>query len=150
MREDVGERVGDRLGAPVRQRQIGDVGADGVGVALDQEGLRRVLLQQLFHRLGDAFELRNLAFGDRGGAELEGQRVEIDAAGHVADAGRTLHLVDRIETLDALDRRLLEEVVVVVLVLDEFGIEDVLLARNVAAASAAGRAPDRASLADAS
>ncbi len=51
-------------------------------------------------------------FLDVGAAETEGDRIQINAAHLVANEGRTLHLIDRIGTLDTLDRRLFEEVVI--------------------------------------
>ena len=68
--------------------------------------------------------------GDRGGAELEGQRVQVDAAHLVADAGGALHLGQRIGALDPLHGRLFEELVVEFVVLDVLRVEDVFLARN--------------------
>ena len=129
--KDVGQRFGHRLGPPVGQGKVGDVGADRVGVALDEEGLRRVLGQDLLHRLGDRIEPRDFAFGDFRRTEGEFQRVEIDAPRLVADARRALHLVERIEPLDLLHRRPVEEGVVLVRVAFGGVIQDVLLLRHV-------------------
>ncbi len=88
------------------------------------------LPQDLLHRRRHAFQPLNLAFVDRRRAELEGDGVEVDATGLVADARRTLHLVDRVEALDAFDGRLLQERIVGVRIVHPLGIEDVLLFGN--------------------
>ena len=66
--EDVGERPRNSLGATIRQDQIRLIGADGVGVAFDQEGLARVLLENAQDRLSERLHLVDLAVGDLGGA----------------------------------------------------------------------------------
>src|SRR6185312_1977394 len=128
--EGVGQGLRNGFGAPVGQREIGIVGTDGVGVAFDQEGFRRVFRQQLFHRGGDAFQFLHLAVGNRRRAELEGQRIEVDAAGDVAHAGGALDLLDRVEALDPFHRRLFQEFIIVVGIFDGFGVQDIPVARD--------------------
>ena len=70
-------------------------------------------------------DLRN-----RRAAEIEGDGVEVDAPRLVADAGRPLDLIDRVETLDTLDRRFAEELIVLVRAVHPPGIEDVVLDRH--------------------
>src|SRR5690606_11857024 len=80
--------------------------------------------------VGDALELGNFALRDGGGAELEGQRVHVDAADLVADSGGSLYLRQRIGAFDPFHRGLFEEFVIGVGLFDIFRFENVFLARD--------------------
>nr|CAI0338025.1 membrane hypothetical protein [Rhizobiaceae bacterium] len=110
---DVRQEARDRFGPLVGEDQVGLVGPHGIRMALDQEGLARILVQHLLHGLGDGAQRAGLRHRHVGAAGGEGDRVEVDAAHLVAQARGMLHLVDRIDPLDALDRRLREEVVII-------------------------------------
>src|ERR1700693_1770067 len=75
---DVGQYHGDRFGAAIRQRQVVDVVARGIGVTFDHEYLARVALhraQDALCHVGEAFDLagRHLP---RAGFEIH--RVDVD------------------------------------------------------------------------
>ena len=62
--EDAGQDFGDRLGAAIREREVVDVGAHGVGVAFDQEHFAGMPVDDPVQDLGDTFKLGKLVVGD--------------------------------------------------------------------------------------
>src|SRR5690606_17697432 len=67
---------------------------------------------------------------NRGRAELELDRVEVDAADLVADTGRVTDLIERVEALHLLHRGFGEEGVIGLRVLHPVGVEDIFLNRD--------------------
>src|SRR5216683_1491148 len=103
--EVLGEDDGDGFGTAVGQRQVVDVVADRVGMALDQEHLVGIAPDHLIDRLGDIREQRDLVRSDLPRSELEGDRVQIDAPHAVAQRRTEADFVERVGALDRLDRR---------------------------------------------
>src|SRR6266566_3383953 len=103
--EVLGEDDGDGFRAAVGQRQVVDVVADRVGMALDQEHLVGIAPDHLIDRLGDIREQRDLVRSDLPRSELEGDRVQIDAPHAVAQRRTEADFVERVGALDRLDRR---------------------------------------------
>src|SRR6266536_3351980 len=103
--EILAEDDGDGFGATVRKRQIVDVVADRVGVALHQEHLVGIALDHGIDPLGDIREQRNLIREDLPRSELESDGIEIDPPHAVAQRRAEANLVERVGALDPLDRR---------------------------------------------
>src|SRR6266516_1950029 len=100
--EILAEDDGDGFGATVRKRQIVDVVADRVGVALHQEHLVGIALDHGIDPLGDIREQRNLIREDLPRSELESDGIEIDPPHAVAQRRAEANLVARVGALDPL------------------------------------------------
>src|SRR5258705_8086220 len=117
------------FGAAVRQRQIVDVIADRVGVALDQEHHARVGLYRAVQAICDGLQLRRLIGRNLPRSGFEVDAVEVDAWHALAHACAVTDFVERIAPFDPLHRRRDHGFV------DQFGrrglgLDDIAIARN--------------------
>ena len=123
------QQCGRGFGAAIRQRQIVDVGADRVGMALDQEYRARVGRDRAVEPVGDRLQLRRLIGGDFPRSGFEVDAVEVDARHALAHRGAVADFVERIATFDPLHRRR-DHGVVEQLRRRVVGLDDVAIPRN--------------------
>ena len=142
--ERLGEDDRHLLGAPIRQGEVVDVGADRVRVAFDEEHLVRAPVEHAVDRVGDAFQTAVLIVGHLPGAEVEVDRIEVDAAHAVAQVGVVADLLERVAAVESLDRAV-HQCIVDVRIGRPLVVDDVALARHAQhRRPQVERSPDRA------
>src|SRR5258706_291904 len=127
--ELLGQQLGRGFGAPIRQRQIVDIVAYRIGVALDQEHLARIARDRPVESVRDRLQLGRLIGWNLPRAGFEVDSVEIDARHQLTHRGAVADFVERITPRDPVHRRSQHGVV------DQFrrrvlGFDNVAIVRN--------------------
>jgi hypothetical protein len=124
------KQIRHRSGAPVRQAQIVDVRPHRIGMPLNEKHLARVVPRHIPYDGGNRFQHNRLIRPNIRGAELEIDRVDIDAPHACPEVYACQHLVQGIAAVERFHGAGLKRGVDIVLG-SNVEINDILLARDL-------------------